>query len=489
MIDFTWIIGLTALYFAVILGLVVYSRVKETNRFLPGLSEFFLAGRQLGPAVLAATFVASGFSTFSVLGFPGLIYVHGLGAAIFPAIAIFIGGACILIFGLKMWEAAQESRVFSPIEIVAQSYGCRKLGLFMAVALAIFLMPYISLQLVGMGKFIEAYTQGQIGYTVGVGSMMIIVLAYLFLGGMRAVAYTDYVQMIAIFIGLIVGLGFILDVAGINLIELFSQAQASESRYFEMPGPAGGYSVIMSLTAAFVLTGIFFQPHLMTRCMMASCKRDVHIIVWAFFIGSLIIAALAFSYALYAHATYGAGLAPNEVMGQIFRDMAESGMFGLLISGLMLMGAFGAAMSTADSLLISIGQIGTRDMIRPFLTMSPKRQILISKGIMFAILALAFVTGLNPPQFMTDLAMYSAAGAALLAPTILCFFWSKRSLLAAYLSIAFGLIALGGAFVYANFYDGDLFGTHVGFLPIVLSFVVYFAICFLIDFKKQKQIA
>jgi SSS family solute:Na+ symporter len=405
MSSFTIILILTGLYFAIILGSVVYARLKETNSIVPGLNEFFLAGKNLHPIILASTFIASLFSTFSVIGLPGLAYADGIGGATLAVLAIFLGLFFTYHIGRKLRKFGSKGRYFSPIEIISNTYKSRALGLYLSLLFLIFLIPYISLQLVGVGAFIDAYTDGKIGYIDGVGSMMFIVLVYLFLGGMRAVAYTDFIQMIAIFLGLFVGLYYFLDSHDLGYIQMLKQGYETHPDLYSLPGPNGTYTWPMYLTSTFVLTGVFLQPHLMTRALMAGQKKDINTIAWYSGVATLVIAILAFSFGVSAHIIIGDGLSANNVMGVIFKEMAGLGLLGVVLSGFMLMGALGAAMSTADSLLIAIGQLGTRDMIRPYFRLTPKKQVLISKVIMLITLLFAFFMGLRPPQFMTDLAL------------------------------------------------------------------------------------
>ena len=482
---FSIIIGLTAIYFAIILGLVVYARIKETKSIMPGLNEFFLAGKNLHPLILTFTFVGSLFSTFSVLGMPGLAYAHGIGGPLFILFATWLGTILIYYLGRKLFKASRGQRVFSPIEIISKSYHSRRLGLLIALIFAILLIPYISLQLVAIGKFIVSYTDGQVSYMTGVGSMMAIVLAYLFLGGMRAVAYTDFIQTIAIFIGLLVGIFFVWHHFDIDLSALIKETRETSPKLLTIEGAQGAYPWPMFITSVIVFAGLWMQPHLLTRTMMASKKSDINCLVWGSLIGSALTVSLAILYGLSAHSIMGHDLKANLMMGDLFKIIGELNILGVILSGLMLMGALGAAMSTADSLLIAIGQISTRDMIRPFFKMSPKKQILMSKGIMMAVLVLAFVTGLEPPQFMTDLAIYSATGSAMMLPTFLFFKWKKKSKQAAFISIILSFALLFVLASYKAISGEDFLGVHVGFFPLVLSFCLYFGISFA-TYKKSK---
>ena len=129
-------------------------------------------------------------------------------------------------------------------------------------------MPYISLQLVGVGAFINAYTDGAINYSLGVGSMMLIIFIYLFLGGMRAVAYTDFVQISASFIGLILGLFFLLNHFDLSLVSVIQRVHAISPEHLSLPGAKGAYTWPFLVTLSIVTAGILIQPHLLTLSLI-----------------------------------------------------------------------------------------------------------------------------------------------------------------------------------------------------------------------------
>lgn len=477
------ILGLVAAYFIAILGFVLYARYKSTHCVMPGINEFFLASKTLHPLVLTCTYVASLFSTFSIIGLPALMYAHGLSGLYFIGFTDLIGLALLIIIGKKLHRAACDGRIFSPIEVISNTYNSRKLGFLLALVFAASLLPYVALQLVGIGAFIDSYSDGRIDYLTGVGAMMGIVLIYLFLGGMRAVAYTDFIQLIAIIIGMLFGVIFLSYHFDFSVAGLFKDLHTQSPLHFIPPGAKGQFQWPMILTMAVVTAGVFIQPHLLTRAIMAKQESDINIMVGGTVIGRVITLVLAVILGGFAYIHYGDSLNPNMVMGQIFKDIGLIGALGAILAGFMIMGALGAAMSTADSLLISIGQITTRDMIRPFMKIDHSHQVLLSKGIMALILGGAFIIGLNPPRYMTDLALYSGAIAAILVPTFLSFSWGRRTTIGAYLSIIGGCTAMAilGILKAQGQYPWP--ALHVGFIPTCLSFALYYGCAFLLPRK------
>ena len=473
------ILGLIAAYFSVILGFVLYARYKTTQHILPGISEFFLASKNLSPLVLTCTYVASLFSTFSILGLPALMYAHGLSAIYFIAFTDFFGLILLVVIGKKLHRAACEKQIFSPIEAISAAYNSQKLGFVLALVFALSLLPYIALQLVGIGAFIDSYSDGRIDYVTGVGAMMAIVLLYLFLGGMRAVAYTDFIQLVAMVVGLLFGALFLCHHFDYSLTGIFGDLHEKSPLHFIPPGAKDAQHWPLILSMAVVTAGVFIQPHLLTRAIMARKESDINYMVVGTVIGRLITTFLAVFLGSFAFLHYGANISPNMVMGEIFKEIGALGIIGTILAAFMIMGALGAAMSTADSLLISIGQIATRDMIRPFMVIDQKHQVILSKAIMTIILVGAFVVGLNPPRYMTDLAIYSGAIAAILVPTFLSFAWPKRSRLAAYCSIFGGAAALITLGILKAQGQYPWPAIHIGLVPMALSFVLYYGVAVL----------
>ena len=94
------LIGYSALFIG--FGFFVSRRVKKAD-------DFLVAGRSLGPGLLAATFLAANIGAGSTVGATGLGYVYGIGAW------WWVGGAGIGSFilantiGPKIWTLAAKN--------------------------------------------------------------------------------------------------------------------------------------------------------------------------------------------------------------------------------------------------------------------------------------------------------------------------------------------------------------------------------------------
>jgi SSS family solute:Na+ symporter len=149
--------------------------------------------------------------------------------------------------------------------------------------------------------------------------------------------------------------------------------------------------------------------------------------------------------------------------------MMDLHLFGLLTAGFVLIGVISASMSTADSLLIAIGQLFIRDIARPYIKLTPEKQVKLAKLLMIVVLGIAFLLGIKPPPVMIDLASYSFMGTSILAPVILASLSEKwRNKTAAFLAVLLG----EGAFITFMVMGIKPFGFHASFAALAISSVI-----------------
>lgn len=468
-IDIKLILYFIAGYFLCILGALIASRFKKTGTILPGLDEFFLANRNLPTIILIFTFCGSLTSAFLVVGIPGAVFANGLGSLGFIMLIDVVLLPLLVLFYTSIRRYAREHDLLSPLECFSRSYKSKSLGLVMAVFLITFLCPYLAIQLVGLGKVLQGISGGEINYINGVGFVMGIIAVYLIFGGMRAVAYTDFIQSLAIIIGLLGGVFFFVHSNWGGFGNMFEALQASKPQSLSLPGNRGFWTGPMFFSHTIFFIAVFFQPHLMTRAMMARDDKQVRIIGLGLILTIFIALIPAGLIGLGAQLLYPVGTESNQIAGLVLADMAGISSLGICLAILMIVGVLGASMSTADSLLLSIGQVSMRDIIHPYKKISHSSQVWLTRVIMLAFLGVAFILGLNPPEIMIDLVGYSTAGTAIIIPTMLGYRWKYRSKLGAFLSILIGSITLGILAVTGL----KPLGMHAGFFGLISAAFTY----------------
>ncbi|CAM2898646.1 sodium:solute symporter family transporter [Helicobacter burdigaliensis] len=170
------------------IGFYFYRQNKSTE-------DYFLGGRTLGPVVSALSAGASDMSGWLLMGLPGALYASGLVES-YIAIGLSIGA-------LLNWSfVAKRLRIYTSViadSITIPDYFETRfdddrhiLRIVCAVVILVFFTIYVSSGLVGGAKLFEATFGIRYDYALTTGTLIIV--AYTFLGGYKAVCWTDMLQ-------------------------------------------------------------------------------------------------------------------------------------------------------------------------------------------------------------------------------------------------------------------------------------------------------
>ncbi|STP12117.1 sodium/proline symporter [Helicobacter mustelae] len=187
-------------YSLVMLGIGFYFFKQNTTT-----QDYFLGSRSMGPVVSALSAGASDMSGWLLMGLPGALYAGGLIES-YIAIGLTIGATLNWIFVAKRLRV--YTSVISDCITIPDYFETRFsddkhiLRLLCAIVILIFFTFYISSGLVGGAKLFEASFGLRYDYALSIGT--IIIVSYTFLGGYKAVCWTDLIQGILMMLALIV---------------------------------------------------------------------------------------------------------------------------------------------------------------------------------------------------------------------------------------------------------------------------------------------
>ena len=348
------------IYLVILIGVGI-----ATFRFNKTQEDYLLAGRKLGPWVVAFSERASGESAWLLMALPGAAILIGLGE-IWTVLGITSG--IILSWYVIASKLRQETARYDALTI--PQYLHRKyqdksniIRLFSSFIIAFFFAFYVSAQFHASGKIINSiFGLNEIfGITIGA----VIIVLYTLMGGFFAVAWTDLIQGIIMICTLVILpiAGFIeLQEAGISVTQSIANASANHS---SLTMGLSGWAAV-SLVAGGLSWGLgyFGQPHIIIRYMSIRSADEIKTarkiaVAWAIpgITGAFLIGIVAL-------AMFGEGFFPDveQAMPYLAMHLLPGWMAGILISG-----AVAAMMSTADSqLLVSTSAI-TVDFYNRFL--------------------------------------------------------------------------------------------------------------------------
>ena len=187
-------------YSALMIFIGFYFYKKNKN-----VEDYFLGGRSMGPVVSALSAGASDMSGWLLMGLPGALYVAGYIEA-YIAVGLIAGATLNWLF------VAKRLRVYTSVianSITIPDYFETRfdddkhiLRIVCAIIILIFFTLYVSSGLVGGAKLFESTFGIQYDYALAVG--VLIIVAYTFLGGYKAVCWTDMIQGFLMLVALIV---------------------------------------------------------------------------------------------------------------------------------------------------------------------------------------------------------------------------------------------------------------------------------------------
>ena len=378
------------LYFIVIVGIGVYFFMKdrETN----GEKEFFLGNRSMGPWVTAMSAQASDMSAWLLMGLPGSIMAFGFGQ-MWIGIGLALGTAANWIL------VAKRLRKFSKVAGDAITLPQYLSNRFMAKS--------NTLQIICAVIFFACFTvYVASGFVAGASvfttvfpslststAMLVFALAMLvctFLGGFKAVCWTDFMQ----------GLLMLAAVLAVPIVIVATQnldTSALEAVYTYTDGASGQTVTCEFGTGLFtsgwkdIVSGLgwglgyFGMPHILVRFMSietpSMIKKSATVaIIWVVLsLGATCLIAY-FGRMLLAEELLTAGAQKT-----VFIAFARK-LFPTFIAGILMAAILAASMSTADSQLLVASSSFTSDIYKPIIRKDASEKEVLWMGRMVVLI-------------------------------------------------------------------------------------------------------
>ncbi len=200
------------------------------------LAEWSVGGRSLGLVMTLVLMAGETYTTFSYLGAAGWSYSHGL-SALYVVAYLGIGMAASYVVGPLLWNYAHRHGLHNISDIAAHRFAAPWLGALLAVAATVFLLPYIQLQITGMGTVVASVSYGAIG--LGVAYLLAFVVSEVFVlsSGLRGSAWVSIVKDVTVIATLAVVFVYVpLHFFG-GYGGMFARLTAERAQWFTMPGP------------------------------------------------------------------------------------------------------------------------------------------------------------------------------------------------------------------------------------------------------------
>ncbi len=435
------------------------------RKSIPTTEDFFVQGRGMGSLAVFFTVAATWWSAFAFMGSNAYFYLKG--PLYWTAIAwnIFFG-ILYYVIGKRVWFYGKINNYITPKDFFKHQYGSEALGNIVAIIMLIFTLPYLQIQLTGGAYLIEVASGGLIRFELAALMFYLVIIIYVWSGGLRAVAWTDIFYGILLFFGMIFGGFYIADLLG-GPTEMFEQLRQAKPENLMLQENAW-----MAWLAMFIITpvGSFMGPQLWTRMYAVKSPRLFNLMPFLLgfaaiaYIGSMLVG----NSAVILEPTIEQ---PDKVLPVILYKYAPF----ILASFIIACGA-AAAMSTANSQIHSMSAVYTVDFHKAYINpdLSERKLVWVGRWTILILSAIAYIMALYVPGLLVNIGLVALAGTAqVIVPTVGALFW-KRSTTAG--AIAGLLVGIGSLIIF-TFIPGTVPGFFAfgggGLLSLILNIIVF----------------
>ncbi|HPF86817.1 MAG TPA: sodium:solute symporter [Candidatus Limiplasma sp.] len=382
----------------VVMMIVVIAFTAKKNLSLDG---FLLGGRKVGPWMSALSYGASYFSAVIIVGYAGSI-----GWTVGTA-AIWCGIGNAVIGSFLAWRLlAKPTRVMGERlnvktlpSFFEKRYNSKTLKIIASLIIFVFLIPYSASVYKGLGNmFVQAFGFDYSWTVVGIALLASI---YLFAGGYKATAITDFIQGIIMIGGVTAIVVYILKAAGgvsegLNLLGTDEIGGAGFNTLWPPVKQVWFFSIVI-LTSL----GVLGMPQMIHKFFAikdaASVKRATVIsTVFAFVIAGGVYFAGSFGRVVLSKITQdgtklidlvnSGSMSKDMIMPTILSDATVVNIPEIML-GIFVVVLLSASISTLTALVLSSSSVITLDLIG---TVVPKIKSETSVWIM-RVLCIVFV--------------------------------------------------------------------------------------------------
>jgi len=436
------------IYLAVVVYIGIFAFRKATGR--EKAEDYFLASRSLGPFVFLLSLFGTNMTAFAILGSSGHAFNNGIVTfGLMATSSALVIPLTIFLCGTRIWALGKKYGFMTPVQMFRDRWECGHIGTVIFVVQAALLLPYIIIGVMGGGTTLNVISGGLVPYWFGGAIVAMVVMSYVFFGGMRGTAWVNTFQTIlflvfgaiaVVVIGTGMG-GFQNAVSGLlaspATAPLLTRERISPYYFFS-------YTFIPLSAIAF--------PHIAIFCLtarkMAQFKKTVifyPLCIMAIWLPCVFLGVMANRVtdvpqirakqeARRVLATQGRTMEPaardelkeqaagDDVILLLLQRYAPLWLAGILGAGIM------AAVMASDSQILALSTMFTEDV---FAFYGGKRrfgesvQVQTGRAFVVVLTILAYLVALRAPETIFEIAIqYAFSGFAALSPLMIAaLFW------------------------------------------------------------------
>jgi solute:Na+ symporter, SSS family len=472
-------------YLGLLIALGLFS-----SRFFRGTSaDYFVVSRSIGPFLLLMSIFGTTMTGFALVGSTGKAYTSGIGVyGLMASWSGLIHSAVFFLVGMKLWAVGKRYGYVTQCQYFRERFESPALGYLLFPILVLLVIPYLLVGVIAAGKFLQATTAGAFpemfsqgpkpligGIPPWMGSLLIclVVLFYVFVGGLRGAVWANTFQTLVFMVTGIIAFYMISTRLG-GLAEA-SRLVAEHSGASSRLAREGQIGYLQFLSYCFIPLSVGMFPHLFQHWLTARSAKSFRLTVIAHPIFIMIVWAPCILIGIWAAGFLGTDVNANAVLGRMVKELVHSP----ILSGLVGAGVLAAIMSSLDSQFMCIGTMFTNDIVVRIFgreRFTDFQKIWLARAFILLIVAITYFLALllKDSAHVFDLGVWCFSGFASLFPIVFAAVYWKRVTRAGAISSLLVTAAVWLVFFYRDILAVKPPGTEellvYGLMPVTFIF-------------------
>lgn len=443
-------------------------------------SDYQVASHSIGPFLLLMSMFGTTMTAFALVGSSGEAFREGIGVyGMLASSSGIVHSLCFFLIGVKVWSLARLNGYTTQIEFFRDRLDSNFVGLLLFPILVGLVIPYLLIGVISSGTVIQALTAGlapewslfQVfdketlqpdlavhgGVPPWLGSMVVclVVLAYVFFGGMRGTTWANTFQTLVFMILGVVTFYVIAQKLGKqdgfleNLKLLGSVIPEDKATRIEMSKTKFASYLLIPLSV-----GMF--PHLFQHWMTARSANSFKLAVVCHPLFIMIVWVPCVLVGVWAVGVWadpslrpaGPPLPdnPNAILPFLVKTQT-----GQVLGGFLAAGILAAIMSSLDSQFLCLGTIFSNDVVTHYLgkdRVSDARQVVFTRLFIVAIVVITYLLSLGNVRSVFALGVWCFSGFSALFPIVVAALYWRGLTAAGAISGIFAAIISWGVLFY-----------------------------------------
>lgn len=412
-----------------------------TRMFQGTARDYFMASHSIGPIMLLMSIFGTTMTAFALVGATGESYRLGIGVfGMLASWSALLHTAIFFFVGIKLWSIGKRFGYLTQIQYLRDRFESDVIGLLLFPALVGLLIPYMLTGLLGAGSVVVVLTQGalpDVFPATGGGipawlanlAISIIVLLYIFLGGLRGAAWANTFQTVVF---LLTGVVAVVLIAG-KLGGATAATQAVLAAHPEKLIVGDALKPLEFMAYGLIPLSVGTFPHVFQHWLTARSARTFKLTVvgYPLFIALLwtpcVLIGVWATSALMPDGSLVVPLEhpPNSELGLMVQKLTTPFIGGLLGAGILA-----AIMSSLDSQFLAISSIFTNDIVGHYVShdrIGDSQRLTLGRIFVIVIVAVTFALSFMEPRSVFALGIWCFSGFTALFPLVFASLYWRRT--------------------------------------------------------------